>query len=326
MSRASALKGSAAAVLGRRDLLKAAAAALLASRPIVALADDARTKAKKNVTLGIHAFVYSKLPVREAAARIKAAGLSSVLTDFCFADTRFDPLAPDWQAVKTVRQAFDEHGIHIAAVEGYANITAPNDEKRKRNLARIEALLVNWKRLGCANVSTESGTLSTHGDWDGAPENATEAGYQKCRAAVEQLVRQAEKSGAVLSIEPYWPNVIGTIERAARLFRDVPSPSLKLVMDPSNYFSPDNISHMRPMLEDMFRQLGARIAVAHAHDVRAVQHGDDSPAAGQGLLDYPLFLRLLGQLDRPIDLLLEHLTEAEVPRTRDFVLAQFAKI
>jgi len=76
----------------------------------------------------------------------------------------------------------------------------------------------------------------------------------------------------------------------------------------------------------MFRRLGDRVVVAHAKDVRASADGTDLPAAGQGVLDYPLFLRLLAGLDREVYLILEHLSLPDVPRARDFVLAQMEKI
>jgi len=83
---------------------------------------------------------------------------------------------------------------------------------------------------------------------------------------------------------------------------------------------------MQPMLEEMFRRLGSQIVVAHAKDVKPAPEGTDLPASGRGVLDYPLFLRLLAQLDRPLELILEHLTLDDVPRARDFVLEQFDKI
>ena len=77
------------------------------------------------------------------------------------------------------------------------------------------------------------------------------------------------------------------------------------------------------MLEDMFKRLGQHVAVAHAKDVTVtVEH----PAAGKGVLDYPLYLRLLAQLDRELFLLLEHLDLSDVPRARAYVLSQFDKI
>ena len=80
------------------------------------------------------------------------------------------------------------------------------------------------------------------------------------------------------------------------------------------------------MLQEMFRQLGDRIVVGHAKDVRAAAKGTDLPAAGQGVLDYPLYLRLLAQLNRPMDLIIEHLTLPDVVRARDFVLVSSKRL
>ena len=80
---------------------------------------------------------------------------------------------------------------------------------------------------------------------------------------------------------------------------------------------------MQAMLQEMFKQLGDQIVVAHAKDVKAAADGTDLPAAGQGVLDYPLYLRLLAQLNRPLDLIVEHLTLPDVARARDFVLGKF---
>jgi sugar phosphate isomerase/epimerase len=138
------------------------------------------------------------------------------------------------------------------------------------------------------------------------------------------LAKAAKKHGAVISIEAYWRNVIDSIARANRMLQDVPS--LKLVMDPCNYYRKDDLSRMDHMLEEMFRLMGKRIVLAHAKDVKASADGTDLPAAGQGVLDYPLFLRLLAGLNRELYVIIEHLTLEDVPRARDYVLSQFEKI
>jgi sugar phosphate isomerase/epimerase len=190
----------------------------------------------------------------------------------------------------------------------------------------MECLLRNWKRLGCANVSTETGTFNTQSEWLESPENDTEEGFRKCRQAIERWVRLAEKTGAVLSIECYWRNVISSIERAERLFKEINSPALKLVMDPCNFYRPQDLPQMKPMLKEMFARLGSQIVVAHAKDVKASPKGTDLPAAGEGVLDYPSYLQLLAELGRPMDLLLEHLKLDQVPAARDFVLARVEKL
>ncbi len=320
--------GPESARMGRRNWLRAAAATLAASqlpafaRPVRAADEALRSKAKENIRLGVDAGPYAALPVAEAARRIRDQGFVSVLTHYTFADAQFNPLAPDWQVADKIVRTFEQHGIHIAASFGYVNIVDPRPERRASGEARMACLIQNWKRLGCANISTETGTFNTESDWADAPENATEEGYQQCRQVLERLARMAEKAGAVVSIEPYWRNVIDSVERAERLFREVQSPGLRLVMDPCNYPRKGDLPRLNALMDDMFRRLGDQIVVAHAKDVAPAETDDtDLPAAGRGVLDYPHYLRLLAGLGRPIDLLVEHVTLDDVPRARDHVRA-----
>ncbi len=326
-------RSSSTSSLPRRDWLKAVGAAVVGSQvlrvptALGAAADDLRAKAKKNLVLGITSYVYGKLPVEEAARRMKEEGFTGVLTNFAFADGTFNPLKPDWAVADKITAAFQRHGIRVASLYGYYNVVDPNLDRRKQGEARIQFLIANWKRLGgCPIISTETGTLNSKSEWLDAPENLTEAAYVQCRDSLARLAHAAEKTGAVIAVEAYWRNVIGTIERVARLLREVNSPSLKVVMDPSNYFSNEDLPRMKPMLEEMFRQFGDKVVVAHAKDVKQVGDGQEHPAAGKGVLDYPLYLRLLAQLDRKIDLLLEHLPMEDAPRARDYVRSQFDKI
>ncbi len=317
-------------LLSRRAWLEVAAAAGLglAAPSLVraAAGPELRAKARKNLKLGIMSNVYADLAVEEAARQIKADGFACVVTDFAFADVRFNPLKPDWAAAKKIVSTLERAGIEIVGLFGYYNIVDPDVERRKLGEARMEALLTNWKRLGCPLVSTETGTFNSQSEWESDPQNQTEQGYLQCRAAFQKHARTAEKHGAVLSIEAYYRNIIGTIDRAERLLHEVNSPALKLVMDPCNYFRKQDLPRMKPILEEMFKRLGDQIVIAHAKDVKPSATGEDLPAAGLGVLDYPLFLRLLAQLDRPLPLVVEHLRRFDVPRTRDFVLGQFARI
>ena len=313
-------------VLGRRAWLKTAAGLAVGAAAGPAMATHLRTKARKNFRLGISAGVYGRLPLEEAAARIKADGFRSVLTNYRFADVQFDPLKPDWAAADKIVDTLQKHGIAVGAIYGYYNVIDPNPQRREQGEARMKLLLTHWKRLGCPIVSTETGTFNAKSQWLDAPENETEQGYQKCRAALERWARLAEKTGAVLTIEAYWRNVIGSIERAERLLREVKSPALKLVMDPANYFRQEDLPKMKPMLKEMFRRLGPQIALAHAKDVKSAPGGPTHPAAGLGELDYPLYLRLLAELDRPLDVIFEHLQIDDVARARDFVLGHVNKL
>jgi sugar phosphate isomerase/epimerase len=314
--------------LPRRDWLKTVGAAglgLLATSTASA-SEDLMTKAKRNLRLGIMSTVYADLPLDEAARQIKADGFAAVVTDFTFADVQFNPLQPDWAAARKITSTLERSGVEIVGLFGYYNLVDPDVRKRKLGEARMETLLTHGDRLGCRLVSTETGTFNLQSEWLEAPENDTEDGYRHCRSVLEKHARTAEKYGSVLTIEPYWRNIIGSIERAERLFREVSSPSLRLVMDPCNFFRKEDLTKMQPMLQAMFERLGGNIAIAHAKDVKASPEGTDLPAAGLGVLDYPLFIRLLAQLNRPLPLVVEHLRRPDVARARRFVLDQFETV
>jgi len=311
-------------VLNRRDWLRVTGAAVLGLPLVGHAAPDLRAKARKNIKLGVFTGVYASLPLEEAARRIVADGFHGVVLDFAFADVRFDPSAPDWDKARLITSTLAKHDIKIVGLFGYYNVVDPDAARRQQGEQRMQVLIENWKQFGCSVISTETGTFNDKSEWIESPENATEQGYQACRAALERLTKAAKKTGAVISIETYWRNVIDSIARAERVMRDVPG--LKLVMDPCNFYRKEDLSRMDPMLDEMFRLLGKKIVLAHAKDVKASADGTDLPASGKGVLDYPLYLHLLASLNRELCLVIEHLTLEDVPRARDYVLSQFEKI
>lgn len=313
-------------MLTRRECLKTVGAAALAAGTFGAAQEDLRATARKNLKMAIFTGIYSRLPVQAAASRIKKEGFVGVVLQPDFADAHFDWSKPDWNVAKKITDAFETAGIAIVGLFGYYNIVDPNAGKRRVGEARMAFLIENWKRLGSPIISTETGTLNPKSEWLESPENTTEKGYTACRDALAKLVKAAEKTGATIAIEPYWRNIIDSVERTERLFRDIPSPSLKLVMDPCNYFRKEDLPKMQAMLKEIFERVGKQTVIAHAKDVKAAPEGTDLPAAGKGVLDYPLYLRLLASMDKEVYLAVEHLTIDDVLRARDYVLDQFDKI
>ena len=313
--------------MSRRQWLVSVGGAALAAPVFMQAADaDLKARAKKNIKLAIVSSAYGKLSPAETAKKMKSQGFSGVILDYAFSDLGFNWEAPDWEAAKKIAGCFTDQGISIVGLSTYYNVIDPDAARRKRGEARMEFFIEHWKRLGSPILCTETGTLNAQSEWLESPENSTEKAYLDCRAAFERLAGKAEKTGAFVAIEPYWKNVIASVERAERLFREVPSKALKLVMDPCNYYRKEDLARMDPILEDIFRRIGEKTVLAHAKDVKASADGTDLPAAGLGVLDYPLYLRLLAKLDREVFLALEHLGLDDVPRARDFVLGQFEKI
>ncbi len=317
----------------RRDVLAmigGGVAALTCPSLVHAKAADAaarRAVARKNLTLGVFCDVYASFPLEEAARRIREDGFRCVVFDYTFKDVAFDCWNPDWDVLKKMMSALEKNDIRVVGLHGYYNVIDPDAERRKRGEQRMELLIKHWPRFGSPVISTATGSFDPESEFAEHPKNFTEDGYRAVRDAFTRLARAAERTKAVIAIEPYWKNVIASVDRTERLFKDVDSPSLKLTMDPCNYFHNEELSEMEPMLNGIFKRLGSQTAIAHAKDVKATaEGGQDLPAAGLGVLDYPLYLRLLAGLDREMPLVVEHLQLADVARARDFVKAQMEKI
>ena len=127
----------------------------------------------------------------------------------------------------------------------------------------------------------------------------------------------------------------------------VDHPGLGLLMDPSNYFESNNIDPMDGILHQVFDTLSDKIKIAHAKDVaragddKSEKHadiGDDDAlashtfrgvaeivlnAAGTGSLNYNLYPQLLAKKHPNIPIIVEHLDEAYVPRSKVFMDGKF---
>jgi sugar phosphate isomerase/epimerase len=98
-------------------------------------------------------------------------------------------------------------------------------------------------------------------------------------------------------------------------------------MDPANYFHPGMLPRMGEVLQEVFAQVGDRVALAHAKDVLPPAPGTEEclrPAAGTGLLDYPLYLRLLREHGYGGALIMHSLSETEVPTAAAFLRRSLA--
>jgi sugar phosphate isomerase/epimerase len=224
---------------------------------------------------------------------------------------------PRWAA------AYRQVGVEIAAVGGYMNLLHPNPEKRRRNIETFKDFLRRMRpELGTRLISTETGTYATSGDWNNDPRNRTPEAWDDLRRVTDDLVRVAEQEDVVILYEPYIVNVGYTPDLAVRIVHEVGSPHLRLLMDPTNWFEPDMLGRVTETIERGFATERGLFLLAHAKDVTPPAPGSDKPglpAAGQGVLDYATYVRLLHEHDYTGPLIIEHLTEAQIPDTMRYV-------
>lgn len=284
---------------------------------------------------------YFPHPMDEQIRRIKAQGFNTVQLDLAFKDIEF--AAPEdvtKEKARRVRDAFRDADLPVCCVSGYTNLVHPDPDRRRANLDMLRAIIRHARDFGSPFVLTETGTFDPDSDWVHHPKNRTEEGWDDCRTVISDLTREAREHGAVLVLETYVNNVVGSIEETLRMFAEVDSPELGLVMDPTNYFEDHNIDEMDRTLRQIFDALDDHIKIAHAKDVK--RSGEDKsekhaaidaveshsfrgvgeielPAPGLGVLDYEHYLARLARSHPNVPMIIEHLDEDDIPRAKAFI-------
>lgn len=275
----------------------------------------------------------------ETANRIRGHGFNTVQLDLEFKDMDLSTENLNSMNAKKIRETFRDHNLPVSCVSGYSNIVNPDLDKRKAILERLTATIRLSRELGSPYVISETGTYDTESDWVHHPKNKTEEGYEICRDIIAELAEEAHRNGSVFLVETYVNNVIGSIDETLRLFADVNSPALGLLMDPTNYFEGHNIDNMDEELNKIFNALNNKIYISHAKDVKrsedeSEKHADidaaeshtfrgvgnvELPAPGLGSLNYDIYLKRLSEKHSNIPIIIEHLEEDDVPRAKAFI-------
>jgi sugar phosphate isomerase/epimerase len=275
----------------------------------------------------------------EVIRRIKASEFNCVQLDVSFKDldATKEPLTKE--KAHRIRDAFRDANLPIVAVSGYTNIIHPDPDKRKANLDYLKMMLRYARDLGCPYVASETGTCNPESDWVWHENNTNPAVFEETVGIIKDLAKYAEDWGSTFIVENYVNNIIGSVEQVETMFREVHSPALGLLCDPTNYFDEQTIKDVDGTLEDVFDRLSPFMKIAHAKDIAlakdtAEKHADidadeshtfrgsgavELPAAGLGILNYDLYAKLLSKNHPNIPLIIEHLDMDDIPRAKGFI-------
>ena len=98
--------------------------------------------------------------------------------------------------------------------------------------------------------------------------------------------------------------------KARRLIDELKSPRVKIVIDPANLFEVATLETQRDLVAAAVDLLADRIVMGHAKDRRP---DGAFAAAGQGVLDYPHYLRCLKRIGFDGPMVTHGLEAAQAP-------------
>lgn len=268
--------------------------------------------------IGIFAKTFERPSLAATLDAVLATGLHVVQFNMVCAGL---PSMPDSIDPTIVRQICAEHAarqISMAAVSGTYNIIHPDHTQRVAGLRRLEMLASVCHMLGTKIITISSGTRNTDNMWHSHPDNATAEAWEEMLIEMHKIAAIGEKYGVNMAFEPEVSNVVSSASQARQLLDTIGSPALKVVMDGANLFPAGSLPRMQAILEEACGLLGPDIVLAHAKDL---SHDGEAghEAAGQGMLDYPCYLRQLERSGYHGPIILHSLSESQAPGSIAFL-------
>ena len=257
--------------------------------------------------LGIMTRHVERDSLAEVAAAIAGYGLTAVQLTLESAGLEPIPAALDRPTAQRIGATLRDAGLTVAAVSGTFNVLDPDLARRRDSLDRFARLCDALPWLGASVGTTCTGTRDPHSMWAPHPANSEPAAWDELVEQTATMVRMAARAGVTMAFEPETANVASSPAKA---------PHLGITLDPANFFRPADLPRMGAVLQDGLRRLGPAIALAHAKDVLPPGPGEHHcryAAAGQGRLDYPLYLRLLRETGYRGAIIMHSLDEADIP-------------
>jgi sugar phosphate isomerase/epimerase len=265
--------------------------------------------------LGIFAKTFAGATAESVLSAARDAGYGCVQFNLacCGLPSMPDDLPPGIAA--DIAAASARTGVAIAALSGTYNMIHPDVSVREAGLRRLGLLLEQARAMGTSLVTLCTGTRDAADQWRHHPDNDRPEAWADLLTEMAKAAALAEQYEVDLGIEPEHANVVSSAARAARLLAELPSPRLRIVLDPANMVDDARTDQDR-LFAAACDRLGDRIALAHAKDRDAA--GAVVPA-GAGIIDFDAFFTALDRIGFAGPVVTHGLTAADAPSVARFL-------
>jgi sugar phosphate isomerase/epimerase len=230
---------------------------------------------------------------------------------------------------KKVKQQCKQAGMDLVQLGQYmTDFINPDVKVRKASIELTKVSLERASWMGCMAVIVGSGSLNKN-MWFEHRDNHTWQSFNNLVESLKECSKAAEDIGIDMALECHTFTALDSPERARDVILAVGSPRLKINLDPVNWITYATYWDNGPYLHHMFDVLSGMIIGGHAKDARLddglIIHMVES-YAGDGNLNFGVYLTRLDKLDPGLYLVIEHTKPDMLPKARDYILAEAAKV
>ena len=233
------------------------------------------------------------------------------------------PGAPFYESALTeglgsqVRRICESENMDVAVLGCYLNLAHPDPaalakiQGRYRGTIRVAAL------CGASVVGTETGAPNAQYAFDA--DTHGQAALLTFMRNLEPVLDCAESYGVSLAIEPVYKHIVWNADRALEVLRGMQSKNLRIILDPVNLLSVDNVDERERVILDAADKLCEHIAIVHIKDFVRRDNELVSVAAGCGEMDYTNLLRFVRENKPFVQATLENTDNANAVAARELI-------
>lgn len=237
----------------------------------------------------------------------------------------------DAARLATIERAFAAADVVIAEIGIWRNLVAPEPEVRAANLDHACDCLAIADAVGARCAVSYIGSSAPGTDYAPHPRNMGDEAFDACVETVRRVIDRVKPRRARFALEMMQYALPDSVDCYVRLIDAVDRPAFAAHLDPVNLIMTPRVYFANgALIRECFAKLGPRIVSCHAKDIllhhQAALHLDEV-MIGDGVLDYPTYLRELARLP-DVPLMLEHLEGPEYATARDrlFAIGQAAGV
>lgn len=269
--------------------------------------------------IGIFAKTFVRPSLEGVLDAVQQHGLTRVQFNMSCAGLSALPDSIDPVIAQKIYHETQIRNIQIAAVSGTFNMIHPDVKERQSGLNRLRTLAAACKDMGTSVITLCTGTRNPDNMWLKHPGNADQSAWKELLETMQSALQIAEEYQVTLAFEPEPANVVDSAEKGRKLLNEMKSGNLKVVMDAANLFERNNVHQMQETMDKAFYLLGNDIVIAHAKDIKISNEDLQVVAAGDGILDYDAYLKLLHKYQFGGALILHGLDEQQVETSVHFI-------
>jgi sugar phosphate isomerase/epimerase len=266
--------------------------------------------------LGIFAKTFSAIGAKASLQAVRDAGFECAQFNMACVGLPSLPAEIPQNICDEISEVAQETKISITAVSATYNMIHPDLAQRKDGMKKLEVMLKSARALGTNLVSLCTGTNDPDDQWRYHPDNQNSESWRALRIEMEAAIVLADRYDVDLGIEPELANVINSSEAAYRLLSEIKSKRLRIILDPANLFETSDNDQRAKIISQAVDLLGNSIAMAHAKDRNSK---GEFVAAGQGIIDFPHFVRNLRANNFNGPFITHGLKETEAPAVARFL-------